>query len=339
MRTPVAIGVVGLGRWGCRVVHVLAGLPQTELRWLCDRNAQTIVGLKARYRGAQFTLNPEDLWNDESLDAVVLATPVALHHELATRALGGDKHVLLKRVLSLSGDEAEDLVGRAKRSNRALIVGHSNLHHPALRKLKELMDAGDLGDAYHLTVVRTEPCEPTFDDDVLWKLGPDEVAAVLGLLGDEPIEVTARGEAYVRPEVFDVAVGYLRFATGISVALYLSSLDPRLQRTLTVVGSLGVAILDLSGGPQPLTIYGTEGDVYSPHVRPDDALRGQCEHFVHLVRSSRRSARETREAAKVVHILENLHSSLTWNLDGDLFSEDSAPAGAKVVHLRVHGPS
>jgi predicted dehydrogenase len=295
--------------------------------------------LRSQYPAVRFTSRIDDLLHDELLDAVVLGTPVVAHHELASRLIEAEKHVLLKRVLALRSEDADDLVKRAQRAHRRIVVAQPLLYHPAIRRLKELIDSGYLGDIYYLSCFRSETVNPTDDGGIPWKLGAAKIAAILHLLGDEPIEVFARGDAYIRPEVADIAVCYLKFATGISASVHLSCLDPIAKRTLTVVGADRAALVETLRSQRALFIHERGGDVMSPKLPPVNPMRIQCEQFVHAVRLSRQPPKGIREARKVVTVLEAIQRSLESGKAQDVVEEPGVTTHSKVIPLPVEKAS
>jgi predicted dehydrogenase len=327
MRTPITVGVVGLGYWGPNLARVFADLSQVELRWLCDASPEIQLAMRTRYPGVRTTPELDDLLGDELLDAVVIATPVATHFELARRVLEADKHVFVEKPLALSSAQGEELVRLAEARNRRLMVGHVLLFHPAVRRLKELIDAGHLGDIYYLYGNRQNLGKVRRDENALWSLGAHDVAVMLYLLGDQPIEVSARGESYVQPGVADVVFCYLQFATGISSHMHLSWLDPHKMRRLTAVGSQRMAVFDdmelerkltvyeKSAAPRTTDTYGEYvqvrfGDIISPRLPNDEPLRIECEQFVASIRSGIEIPAGGREGLAVVRVLEALQRSL-----------------------------
>jgi predicted dehydrogenase len=331
VRTPVTIGIVGLGDWGPRLVRIFDELPTAELRWLCDESPAALLRLQPRFPAARATVDVEDLLADEELDAVVVATPAATHYRLARRAIDAEKHVLVETPLTLSGVDAQDLVDRAERLDRRLMGAHVLLFHPAIRRLKELLDGGALGDVYYLRGSRLGLGRPRLDVGVVGDLGPDDVAAVLYLLGDEPVEVTARGGLYGEVGVVDAAFCTLVFATGIQAYLHFSWLEPQRTRRLSVIGSERMAVFDDLELERKLTLCerlpsrrGNEalghgvrvgaGDLLSLRLPDDEPLRLECEHFLTAIRSSAdMMIAGARESASVVNVLEALQHSLDAN--------------------------
>jgi predicted dehydrogenase len=205
------------------------------------------------------------------------------------------------------------------------MTGHVLLFHPAVRKLKELITGGALGDLFYLYGNRQNLGKVRQDENALWSLGAHDLSVLLYLLDDQPIEVTARGESYVQDGIHDVVFCFLKFATGISAHLHLSWLDPHKMRRLTAVGSERMAVFDDMEIERKLTIYEKSatsrrsesfgeyvqvsfGDITCPALPNDEPLRLECEHFVSVVSSGK--AGGAREAATVVGVLDALQMSL-----------------------------
>jgi predicted dehydrogenase len=335
LRTPVTVGVVGLGAWGLRLGQAFDSLPQAELRWLCDHNPEAHLRLRARYPGARITADFDALLNDESLDAIALATPAVSHYDLARRALEADKHVLVEKPLALRGDHADDLVQRSERNDRRLMVGNAHLFHPGIRRLKKLVAVGRLGEVYYVHAHHQDAGDAGSQENALWSLGTHDVSVVLHLLADEPVEVLARGGCYVQPEIADVVYCYLRFATGISAHLHLSLLDPTRVCGLTVVGSRRAATFDDTQPERKLTIEDKDGDIVSPRLSDDEPLRIECAEFVAAIRSRDPDLVTAREGAAAVSVLEALQRSLG---DGGLPHAIAVEPERKVLTLPVsHG--
>ena len=349
MRRSVNVGVVGLGYWGPNVARSFAVLPDARVTWLCDESPEARARLEGRHPGARITGSFDDLLADEELDAVVIATPPSTHGALAFAALERNKHVFVEKPLTLDAREADRVVEEAARRKRCLIVGHVLLHHPAVRKLKELVETNELGDVYYLYANRQNLGKVRNDENALWSLGPHDIAVLLYLLDDEPVEVTARGDCYLQPGIPDVVFCHLRFATGVSAHLHLSWLDPHKLRKLTVVGSKRMAVVDDMETERKLTIYEKSavvprtdtygeyvqvrvGDIICPRLPSDEPLRLECEHFVAAIRSPSPSASSSREGAAVVHVLEALHESLDRNGEAIRLS-DSRPAELRPLRV------
>jgi predicted dehydrogenase len=312
MRTPVSVGVVGLGSWGPRLAHVLDEIPAADVRWVCDLSLAAATKVAQSSRSARPAADVEVLLADESLDALVVATPPSTHYQLARRAIESGKHVFVEAPLALNGVQADELVRLAEATGRHLMVGHVLLFHPAVTALGAALGESRLGDVYYLWTQRLGPATDPRDDSVLWDLGTHDVSLILSLLGDEPVEVSAQGDAFAHPGVTDAAIATMTFATGIRAHLHLSRLDARRTRRLAVVGSKATAIFDDTEPEQKVTFYDRDpgADVVSPSAAGEEPLRRECEHFLAAIRSSTGAAPGAREAAAVVNVLEALQHSL-----------------------------
>jgi predicted dehydrogenase len=345
MRTAVRVGVVGLGGSSLELARTFDELPQSEVAWICAETGARHLRGRVRLAGARVTPDLDDLLADEALDAVVLTVALPLRYELIKRALEAGKHVLVTRLLADSGDHADELARLAERHRRQLMVGHTLLFHPVVRKLKELIEVGRLGELFYLYGSRSAVPSGRHGETPLWTLGAGDVAAILHLLGDEPVEVRARGETYVRAGMADVVFCDLVFATGIVAHLHLSWLDANLARRITAVGSRRTAVFDQLEVKRTLTLYehgpvgedpdalGRFGEIVCPRVSQDDAVRLQCDAFLARIRSSGEDLSGARQGAAVVNVLEALQRSL----ERDGAAEGSVRLGdpAKVVRLPV----
>jgi predicted dehydrogenase len=187
MSGTVRIGVAGLGYWGPNLARNFASIPGCELSWCCDQDAVRREKAGAQFPGVRLADDLQDLLDDPELDAVALATPVPTHAELATRVLAAGKHCFVEKPLGLSVGEAEHAVNAALQSGRLLMVGHLLTYHPAVRKLKELADAGELGDRiYYIYGNRVNLGHLRADENALWSLGAHDVSVVLYLVGGDP---------------------------------------------------------------------------------------------------------------------------------------------------------
>ena len=323
MSVPVRIGLAGLGYWGPNLARNFEEL--ADLRWVCDLEADRRERFAARYPSARATAEFDDLLDDPELDAIVVATPVVTHFELAARALHAGKHVFVEKPPALSGAEAEELCAVAEEADRVLMPGHLLLYHPGVRKLKELVDSGDLGETLYLYGNRQNLGQIRKDENALWSLGVHDLSVILHLVGEEPAELWARGESFLTPGVEDVVFCYLRFPSGVVAHMHLSWLDPGKVRRMTVVGTEKMAVFDDMELERKITVYDKApeqppgrygewrtrtGDIWSPKVPTDEPLRLECQHFLALVADGGDGGRSARDGAAVVRVLEQLQQSL-----------------------------
>jgi predicted dehydrogenase len=278
------------------------------------------------FPGARFTAEISDLLEDGALDAIAVATPVPTHATLAQRVLEAGKDCFVEKPLAQSVSDAERVVQAARECGRVLMVGHLLEYHPGVQQLKELTDSGELGDrVYYIYGNRLNLGKLRADENALWSLGAHDVSVLLYLADEEPLEVAARGESYVRGGVEDVVFCFLRFPSGLAAHLHLSWLDPHKERRFTVVGSRRMATFDDMAIEGKLTIYdkGFDEDArgygeyitrsgysYSPRIPNVEPLRLECEHFVECVRTGARPRSDGESGLRVVAVLERLQQSL-----------------------------
>jgi predicted dehydrogenase len=321
----VRIGVVGLGYWGPNLARNLAAIPGCELTWLCDSSAQAREQLARSFPAARESSELEELLADEELDAVVLATPVPTHAELAVTVLQAGKHCFVEKPLATNAADAERAVAAAEQAGRVLMVGHLLEYHPAVARLKELIDGEELGGLYYIYGNRLNLGKLRADENALWSLGAHDVSVALHLIGEEPLECLAHGASYVREGVQDVVFCYLRFPSGVVAHLHLSWLDPHKERRMTVVGSRRMATFDDMLIEGKLTIYdkgfdedtrswgeyiARSGDTFSPRIANLEPLRIECEHFIDCIRTGSKPRSDGHSGLRVVRVLEKLQHSL-----------------------------
>jgi predicted dehydrogenase len=315
------IGVAGLGYWGPNLARNFAELG--TLTWLCDLDPELRQTFAARYPAATVTDSFEELLASD-VQGVVIATPVPTHYALAKQALEAGKHVLVEKPPAMRAAEIDELVELAAARDLVLMPGHLLLYHPAVRKLKELIDAGELGEVLcvngnrqNLGIVRT-------NENALWSLGVHDLSVILYLLDEEPEEAVAHGRDFLTEGVEDVVFCFLRFPSGKIAHMHLSWLDPHKMRKITVVGREKMVVFDdmelerkvtvYEKGPwEPSSSYGEwrtrTGDIFSPKIPNDEPLRLEVQHFLRLVREGG-DGTEARDGLVVVRALERLTESL-----------------------------
>jgi predicted dehydrogenase len=322
---PIAVGVVGLGYWGPNLARNLAAIPGCQLTWLCDSREPARTRLAQAFPAARATAEIEQLLDDPELDAVVLATPVPTHAELAVQVARAGKHCFVEKPLATTAADAQRAVDAAEQAGKVLMVGHLLEYHPAVGRLKELLDGGELGELYYVYGNRLNLGKLRADENALWSLGAHDVSVILHLIGEEPEECLAHGRSYVRDGVEDVVFCYLRFPSGIVAHLHLSWLDPHKERRLTVVGARRMATFDDMQLEGKLTVYdkgfdedvrswgeyiARSGEIFSPYIPNVEPLRVECEHFIECVRTGAAPRSDGHSGLRVVRVLERLQRSL-----------------------------
>ena len=322
--TQIRVGQAGLGYWGANLVRNFDEL--AELTWLCDAAGERREQYGRRYPRSRVTADFDELLAAGDVDAVVIATPVPTHHDLAKRALLAGKHVFVEKPPAMRAHEMEELVALAQERSLVLMPGHLLLYHPAVQKVKDLIDGGDLGDVLCIYGNRQNLGKIRKDENALWSLGVHDLSVILHLLEEEPSEVWAHGNAFLNPGVEDVVFCYLRFPSGKIAHMHLSWLDPHKMRKLTVVGREKMVVFDDMELERKVTIYEKApwepastygewrtrtGDIFSPKIPNHEPLRLECRHFLGLVEHGPGDFREATDGLAVVRTLEQLQSSLT----------------------------
>jgi predicted dehydrogenase len=316
------VGVAGLGHWGPNLARNFADL--AELTWLCDSATEKSV-VADRYTQARFTGDFDEMLADPELDAVVVATPVPTHFELARRALQSGKHVLVEKPPAMTGGEMDELVSLASERDLVLMPGHLLLYHPGVRKLREMISAGELGDVLcvygnrqNLGIIRS-------NENALWSLGVHDLSVILHLLDEEPAEASAFGRDFLTAGVEDVVFCYLRFPSGKIAHMHLSWLDPHKMRRITVVGTEKMVVFDDMELERKVTVYEKApwrpsdrygewqtrtGDIFSPRIAADEPLKLECQEFLRLVSGEGDRRKVAEDGARVVRALDMLTTSL-----------------------------
>jgi predicted dehydrogenase len=317
------VGVAGLGYWGPNLARNFDDL--AHLAWVCDESAERLAEFSTRYPQATPTASFSEMLGDPELDAVVIATPVPTHYELARQALGAGKHVLVEKPPAMRAAEMDELVQLAARKDRVLMPGHLLLYHPGVQKLKELIDGGELGDVLCIYGNRQNLGIIRDNENALWSLGVHDLSVILYLLDEEPETALAHGRDFLTEGVEDVVFCYLRFPSGKIAHMHLSWLDPHKMRRLTVVGRDKMAVFDDMELERKVTIYDKapwkraetygewqtrSGDIFIPKIQTSEPLRLECEHFLRLCNGEGDPAKVARDGAMVVRALEMLTDSL-----------------------------
>src|SRR5688572_17374926 len=236
------IAVVGMGYWGKNLVrnfHEIGALAS-----VCDSHPAVEALVAQSYQGARYHSDYSEVLADASIRGVALATPAVTHFEMAKRALLAGKDVFVEKPLAIEVSQGEELVRIAEKEERILMVGHILQYHPAVRKLKELIQGGALGRLHYIYSNRLNIGKIRTEENILWSFAPHDISVILALLGESPGKVFCRGAAYLNRQVFDVTMSYLDFPSGVQAHIFVSWLHPVKEQKLVVVGSEKMAVFD-----------------------------------------------------------------------------------------------
>jgi predicted dehydrogenase len=325
----IGIGVIGYGYWGPNLVRNFAEAPGSRVVAVSDLRPERLAQVQARYPAARTTPAHADLIADPTIDAVVVATPVSTHFDLAMQALGAGKHVLVEKPLAATVEQGQRLVEEAARRQRVLMVDHTFIYTGAVRKIKELVDDGRLGRLYYYDSVRVNLGLFQHDVNVLWDLAVHDLSIMDYVLGRQPRAVAATGMAHVpgRPE--DVAYLTCFFDDTLIAHFHVNWLAPvKIRRTL-IGGDQRMIVYDdlepsekvkvydkgitLNNGPegmyQMLVGYRT-GDMWAPQLDTAEALRVGATHFLECIEQGKRPLTDGQVGLNVVRALEAATQSL-----------------------------
>lgn len=331
----ITIGVIGYGYWGPNLVRNFAETADARVGFVSDVRQERLAHVSARYPATKVSTDYRDLLNDSSIDAVAIATPVSSHFELGMAALRAGKHVLVEKPLAMSVAEGAALVDLAQRQGVVLMVGHTFLYNAAVRRLRTYVADGELGEVFYVYSQRLNLGRVRHDVNAMWNFAPHDVSIILHLLAQYPTEVSARGFAYLQPDVEDVVFMTLVFPGGISAHVHISWLDPRKVRQMTVVGSRKMAVYDDLSADARIVLFDRgvdrvptadsprdfksfaefqlrlrSGDVTIPALKFPEPLQLECQHFVDCILQKQVPLTDGRHGLEVVKILEAAHQSM-----------------------------
>ncbi len=319
------VGVIGYGYWGPNLVRNFNRL--SDLKVCCDLDDGNLAKIKSLYPSVTTCRDFDEMLGME-IDAVVIATSVPTHYELAKKALESGKHVFVEKPITLSSETAEELVRLADERDLRLMVGHLLEYHPAVNAVKDYIDEGELGEIRYVYSQRLNLGKVRQDENALWSLAPHDISIILYLLGEEPDEVTCRGESYLTEGVQDVVFATMHFGSGKLANVHVSWLDPHKMRKITVVGTKKMLVFDDMESSDKIWIYdkgvatgegylsyGEDvrlrfGDVTIPYVPMSEPLATECKHFLDCIASGETPRSDGRDGLRVLKVLEAAQASL-----------------------------
>ena len=320
------IALVGCGYWGknlCRNFHALGALTA-----VVDATENSQVTARSIAPDALITANFEDILGDEQIQGIALATPAETHADLTIQAMRAGKDVYVEKPMALSISDAEAMQAVADETdpNRILMVGHLLEYHPAILKLRKLIDSGELGKINYIYSNRLNFGKVRTEENALWSFAPHDVAVILRLLGQSPIEVSASGGTYLTKGIADVTVSNLRFADNSRAHIFVSWLHPFKEQRLVVVGDEKMAIFnDVNAFGEKLCVYpqAVEFDGNFPILKKEDAefiehadtepLREECAHFLDCIKTRNAPLTDACSGIETLKVLHACQSSIEKN--------------------------
>lgn len=317
------IAVLGHGHWGRNLVRVFHQLG--TLAAVCDASEAARAEVAQKYPGLRVESDPAAVFADPSFDAVVIATPAETHFALARAALEAGKHAFVEKPLALRSSDAEKLVALAESRGRVLMVGHLLRYHPAIVKLKELCEQGELGRIEYVYSNRLNLGKVRREENALWSFAPHDVSVLLHLFESLPLQVSTTGGTYLQPNVADVTLSNLLFDNGARAHIFVSWLHPFKEQKLVVVGSKKMAVFDDVAAQHKLMLFDKDIALVNGSFqvkRPEgvpvpieaaEPLQNECRHFLDCIRSGRPPHTDGHEGLRVLLVLQACQKSLQLN--------------------------
>jgi len=322
------IGVIGYGYWGPNLVRNFTELDGTEIKWCADKRTERLALVKKRYPSINVTEGADEIFSDSEVNAVVIATPVSTHYSLAKQALERGKHVLVEKPMTRTVAEGEELLAFAQEKGLVLMVDHTFIYTGAVRKIKGILDVGELGELHYLDSVRVNLGHFQHDIDVLWDLAPHDLAILTYLIHEPPQYVSATGADHTGSGFSDVVYVTVHFPNGFIAHFHVNWLSPVKIRQMLIGGSRRMLVYNDMEPSEKVRVYDrgirvtTEegiystlidyrmGDMWAPKLDNREALSVECEHFVECVRFNKIPRSNAAAGLSVVRLLEAASKSL-----------------------------
>lgn len=325
---PLRLAIVGYGYWGPQLLRNFQSLPDSRVVYCCDASATRREEAETRHPGLRTCADYAEVLADPDVDGVIVATPIQTHYAFARKALERDKHVLVEKPLAASVAEAESLTELAEKRGLCLMVDHTFIYTGAVRKMKEIVARGDLGDLYYLDSVRINLGLVQRDVNVLWDLAPHDLAIMDHLVTEPPASVCANGACSLGNGIENVAYLTLYFNSGLIAHFHNNWLAPVKVRTMLVGGSQRMILYDDMEPSEKIKVYdrGVDlqspegvrdalinyrlGDMWAPRLDQAEALRAMAAEFLQAIRNVRAPLTDGQSGLRVVRILEAAEMSI-----------------------------
>ena len=328
----IGIGVVGCGYWGPNLIRNFRILPECQVRAMCDLSNERLDHLGNLYPEVECFTDFQALLSCDNLDAIIISVPVRFHYSLARASLLAGKHTLIEKPMASSVAECDELIKLADSLGLVLMVGHTFLYSSSVRKIEEIVASGEIGDVRHIHARRLNLGLFQKDINVAWDLAPHDISIIIHILKATPDTVNCQGKANINQGIEDTCSMSLSFSGNRWATIQSSWLEPRKVREMTIVGTRGMIVYDdLLGGdsirifdvrvecPPYYDTYGDfqyayhYGDSRIPHVKHEEPLKVECQHFLDCIRNSATPITSGVTGREVVRILEASSLSMKGN--------------------------
>lgn len=329
MSQPLAVGIVGCGYWGPNLARNFNSDPRSTVRALCDPNRERLFHVARSYPAAEFFTDFEAMLQTTGLDVVVIATPVRTHHELSKAALLAGKHVLVEKPMAASSAECMELIEIARTMGLILMVGHTYLYSPAVRRITEIIASGEIGDLKYINGQRLNLGLFQSDINVAWDLAPHDLSIILHVMGEAPAYVNCQGNSHITPGIEDVTNLSLTFSRQRFATVQSSWIEPRKVRQMTFVGTRKMITYDDLQPLEKIRIYDVRvecpphyenfaefhysyhyGDCYLPKIEQSEPLKIMCGHLIDCIRDGSEPLTCGNSGLELVRLLEACSDSL-----------------------------
>ena len=323
------VAVVGCGYWGPNLIRNFKSLPNCVVKKVCDPNSERLGHMHRLYPELQPVTRFDDVVNDKSIDAVAIATPVALHYDLARRCLLAGKHTFIEKPMASSAEQCMELIEIAKRKDLTLMVGHTFLYSSAVRRIKEIVDSGEIGDILYISARRLNLGLFQKDINVFWDLAPHDISIILYIMNEVPLGINCHGKAHFTAGIEDVTTLILNFSNGGYATIHSSWIDPNKVREMTFVGSKKMIVYDDNAPLEKIKIYDKRvqapphyetfadfyysyhyGDIHTPYLQQVEPLKVECQHFLDCIKDKSSPLSCGENGLQVVRILEAAAQSI-----------------------------
>ena len=333
MRGPIGIAVIGCGYWGINYIRVFSELPQARVVAVCDPRPERLQEVERRFNGAQLVTKVEEVLRLDGVDAAIICTPATTHYNVASQCLLARKHILVEKPITTKVADADKLIDLAESTGQLLMVGHTFIYNPAVTKVKEYLDRGQLGQLYYLYARRTNMGPIRHDVNALWDLAPHDVSIFNYLLDDTPKWVSAVGARVLRNRREDVGFISLGYGSDIVGHIHVSWADAYKVREVVVVGSNKRIVFNEFNSSERVRVFNKgitimapeissygehqlqmrDGDIISPQVDISEPLKNQCGHFLHCIAQGVRPLTDGWTGRDIVRVMEAIDRSITHN--------------------------
>lgn len=332
----INIGIIGCGYWGPNLIRNFSQIKDCKVVYCCDLDENRLKHIKEKYPPVKTTKNYEDILKDKNIDAVAIATPVHTHFKIAKDALLSKKHVLIEKPLTDNSKDSEELIKVSRQNDRVLMVDHTFEYTPAVNKIKELIEKGELGDIFTIDMIRVNLGLFQKDINVIWDLAPHDISILNYILKSLPLSVRAIGESFIQEKIEDDARLILKYPNKVLANIHLSWLDPCKTRRTTIVGNKKMLVYEDTEPLEKIKIYDKgvtiqknnlpkdkyydtfeefqlvyrSGEVYSPKLASTEPLNVMCRHLIDCIQNNKTPRSDGLSGLRVVKIIETAQQSL-----------------------------